>query len=535
MEGEMSRRNHRSLGSIAGAFFAAQLLGNVALSNEYDDAKDGLQFKAPSQKITLNLQDDFAASYQQNYLNNIQGLTASEQSIASDAHQKLYEVAKLFSQHHVSQISLEQLMQGYSYSSFLKKLDPTKDYKETEIYKSVANDIHLMVTKYDPHAAFFDAGAEKKFLQTLDDKVDQIGISAQYTRRGLKVMELAKDSAAAKAGLLLGDIITSINGKKVSRLGLDGARDLFESLDRFSCHVRRSGTKLETPIVFEKQPVQTASVEAYIFNDSIAYIAISRFSDHTRDDFQRALKTMQNLTGDKLTAIIIDLYYNPGGSKKAVLGLLDDLTKQKLLMKTVSKEEGLHTGDEETQLTDLPIAVLINNFSASAAEVFAGVLKDYKRAIIIGDGPTYGKATMQTHKKFTFQSYKDAGLVLTTAYVDLPISGSYQYHGIQPDILVPRSYDEEKVLANHKGPKNAREYEFYLPNQGAYKQSPPRYHCDVDNHVSLVDIYNLQSATQQDDVNLSSNISALCALDYLSAEPRYTVVSQSLTQLEKSP
>lgn len=512
----MTRRYLRSLKYFAAAVFSVQLFGNVALANDFNDVAvyNGLS----------HTNSHMVSQDKPRYSDRIYGLTLSEEAYAKEAYEKLYTLMIYLSNHHVSSPSLDDLLKHVSYEGFLSSLDSRKDYSIDDIYDEVRHEINHILKKIDPHARFLNAREKRDFLDHVKGQKQQVGIQTVFTRRGLKVTEVIAGSAAERAGLKEGDLIRRINGERVSRLGIEKTREIFEKESAFVFQISSDRFLLNDLVEVVKESEKVKTVHSYVLNNSFAYITIDYFSKGTGAEFKTGLIQNIEASGADIKGLIIDLRYNGGGSKASVIEIADDLTKQQVLFRTSGAKHAVYEGDANNQLTDLPLVVLTNNFSASAAELLAGILKDYKRAVVIGDGATYGKATIQRYFSFSFQHHHDTGLVYSNAHVELPISGSYQYHGIQPDILVARTAEAQKVYDGFEGPRNAREYPFYIGHPAPYKQGDPAYSCDSGQEKELVEIYNILNATYEDSFDTKEELPVLCAIDYLSDEPKYTSI-----------
>jgi carboxyl-terminal processing protease len=189
--------------------------------------------------------------------------------------------------------------------------------------------------------------------------------------------------------------------------------------------------------------------------DKIGYIRIEEFGENTSDELDHALENLQH---DGMQALVLDLRNNPGGLLDAAVDVAGKFVAPNTVIvstkgRTADQEQEFRARPEREQ-PDYPMAVLINGYSASGAEIVAGALKDLKRGILVGE-TTFGKGSVQTVQPLG----NGVGLRLTTAKYYTPSKNTIHEVGISPDISVPISDEEERriVLAEVKRPLSASE------------------------------------------------------------------------------
>ncbi len=289
--------------------------------------------------------------------------------------------------------------------------------------------IEGMVTALDdPYTSYLDAEAYKMSRSSLEGKFD--GIGAFVGVRDDKIMIIAPipDSPADKAGIRAGDIVLEVDG--VSTTGL--------SVEEVVLHIRGPrGTPVSLQVLHQDEttPEVIEIIRAEIELNSVlfemkgdtAHINITNFSERTGDELSRAL---ENAAQARATGIVLDLRSNPGG----LLGTVVDVASQFLHKGVVVSVEDNHGNQDSLSvkpgfvITDLPMVVLTDNYSASGSEVLAGALQDYHRAIIAGT-VTYGKGSVNTLRRLSDGS----GLYITTARWLTPNGRRIEGKGITPD------------------------------------------------------------------------------------------------------
>lgn len=283
----------------------------------------------------------------------------------------------------------------------------------------------------DPYSVYYS----RKNLQTLAESTSgtYVGIGAllsQDPETGtVTVVSCFDDTPAAEAGLLPGDAITAVNQESV-----DG-RDLSELVaviktepgETLSLSILRDGKEQELTV--ERRDIKVPTVEYRMLEDHIGYLQIIEFDEVTVNQFQEALDALEESGMEKL---IIDVRDNPGGVLQVVCDVLDKILPEGLIVYTQDKhgrcDEYFSDGK---QSFDKPLAVLINENSASASEIFAGAVKDYGIGTLIGK-TTFGKGIVQR----VFNLSDGTGMKLTIAKYYTPGGTDIHEKGIAPDIEV---------------------------------------------------------------------------------------------------
>ncbi|MBA7489751.1 putative CtpA-like serine protease [subsurface metagenome] len=280
----------------------------------------------------------------------------------------------------------------------------------------------------DPYTSYLDKQTYQLSLSNLEGKFEGIGAYVGIKDEQLIIIAPIADSPAAKAGIRAGDIILEIAGSSTSEMSLEEA----------VLHIRGpEGTSVRLLILHqdETEPEEIEIVRAEIelpsvhfeMRGDIAYINISYFSERTNEELSPVL---ESITEEGATGIILDLRSNPGGLLGVVVDVASHFLKEGIVVYVVDnqgKQTSLSVKPEDVT-TELPLIVLVDNYSASGSEVLAGALQDYARATIAGIR-TYGKGSVNT-----LHQLKDgSGLYITTAHWLTPNERLIEGEGINPD------------------------------------------------------------------------------------------------------
>lgn len=329
-----------------------------------------------------------------------------------------------------------------------------KDYYVQPVgEKSLLDDaIRGMVGGLDPHSEYLDNDAYNTLLMTTSGEFGGVGIEVTPEFGILKIVSPMDDTPAARAGIKPGDYIAAINGKLVSEMSMQDAVDKMRGKQGslVVLTVLRKGEK--TPLTFKltREIIRIASVKSRMLDNNFAYVRLTQFQDPTAKLMRDAILNLKNQNQGQLKGIILDLRNNPGGLLESAVQVVDSFLDSKKLNNkyndVIVYTEGRlpeaqyrakATGDDI--LNGAPIVVLINGGSASASEIVAGALQDYRRALIVGTN-SFGKGSVQT----VIPLDKSHALKLTTALYHTPSGKVIQNVGIVPDVQI----EDLKVTKN---------------------------------------------------------------------------------------
>lgn len=311
--------------------------------------------------------------------------------------------------------------------------------------KSLLDDaIRGMVGGLDPHSEYLDKQAYKSLLMTTSGEFGGVGIEVTPEYGILKIVTPMDDTPAFKAGIKASDYIVSIDGKLVSEMSLQDAVDKMRGKpgSQVVLTVLRKGEKVPLTFKLTREIIKIASVKSKMMDDKFGYIRISQFQEPTAKLMRDAIAELKKKNKGKLSGIILDLRNNPGGLLETAVQVTDTFLNSKQLKKKyndviVYTEGRLPEAQYSAKATGsdvlegAPIVVLINGGSASASEIVAGALQDYRRALVVGM-TSFGKGSVQT----VIPLDKTHALKLTTALYHTPSGRVIQNVGIVPDVQI---------------------------------------------------------------------------------------------------
>lgn len=306
--------------------------------------------------------------------------------------------------------------------------------------------IHGMVESLDPHSEFLESGDFAQFEDELDGDFGGIGIQVEMRKGRVVVITPMAGTPGERAGILRGDEIVSVDGRPLGdNVNMD---DVIKQLrgkpgTQVALTLFRPGTEKRVELRLVREVINQQSVrEVSVLADDIGYIQLAEFSARTGKEFGDALN---GLLKKNITGLVLDLRNNPGGLLDAAVEVAEQFFSTNEL---VVYTQGRKPGDREDYRAALdgepisvPLVVLINAGSASAAEVVTGALKDTGRAVIVGER-SFGKGSVQS----IFKLKNGEGLRLTTARYFTPSGVSIHEKGIEPQVVVVMSPEDDSKL-----------------------------------------------------------------------------------------
>ena len=292
-----------------------------------------------------------------------------------------------------------------------------------------------MLSRLDPHSGYLDAKEWREMQVETRGRFGGLGMTVTGTAGVLKVISPIDGTPAARAGIKPGDLIAAVDGKTLEGLTLAQAVDRLRGPPDTQVHItiKREGTAAPLELTLTREIIHMEVVKSRRHGD-IGYIRLAEFNDETERGLRAALAALQKPGGGKLRGLVLDLRNNPGGLLDQAVAVADDF----LNAGTIVSTKGRDADDTQTWRARsgdlshaLPIVVLINNGSASAAEIVAGALQDNHRALLLGTR-SFGKGSVQT----LFPLKNEGAIRLTTARYYTPDGRSIQGDGIAPDVVV---------------------------------------------------------------------------------------------------
>ena len=312
------------------------------------------------------------------------------------------------------------------------------DYVDrTDDRELVKDAIRGMVGELDPHSSFMDANEFEDLRIATEGNYSGIGVEVTAESGAIVVIAPIDGSPAARAGIRSGDTILAVDGGAVgdARLADAIARIRGEPGTVVNLTIGRKTAPRPLEVAVERAIVAVHSVRHQMLEPGVGYLRISQFSDTTGPDVGSALRALRQEAGGDLRGLVLDLRNNPGGVLDAAVEVSDAFLERGLIVSAEgrSRESRFRM---EAGAGDLArgaqIAVLVNEGSASAAEIVAGALRDNGRAKLLGRR-TFGKGSVQT----VMPIGDGQALKLTTSRYYTPSGASIHERGLEPDIVLP--------------------------------------------------------------------------------------------------
>jgi carboxyl-terminal processing protease len=306
-----------------------------------------------------------------------------------------------------------------------------------------SNALHGMLAGLDPHSAYMDAKEYQSFIS--DTRGEFGGIGAELANDGghVKVIAPIEDTPAALAGIRPGDIIERVNGKPVD--GLDLAAVVERIRGPAGSTVRLTvarGTGAPFDLELKRDTIHTAAVKASLLPGHVGYARITIFNERTQEQLTASLARLSREAGGKLAGFVLDLRNDPGGLLDEAVAVAGDFVGDGVVVSMRGRdgqtERHFEADAGGDRLAGVPMVALINGASASAAEIVAGALQDYRRATILGT-QSFGKGSVQTVVPLS----TGGAIRLTTDLYYTPSGRSIQARGIEPDIVVEPGKGEQ--------------------------------------------------------------------------------------------
>ncbi len=328
-----------------------------------------------------------------------------------------------------SVVSAEQLFNKLSYvDSLYRQLYIGEIDEETLTDETIRGYVYGTGDKY---AYYLDREQYAELVSDTNAEMQGIGVYVIYQNDLIEVISVMPDSPALEAGIEPGDLVVYVNGESVAELGYNAAISKLKG---------EAGTYAEFTVLrgeelldfrIKRGYVNEQSVMSHVLESdkTIGIVKILSFDLGTPDQFREAC---QNLIDSGVKKLIFDVRYNPGGDLRSIVSILDYLLPEGPIVRITDKDGNVvETYESDADSLDLPMCVLTNGSTASAAELFTSALKDYKKATVVGTN-TYGKGTVQT----VIGLPDGSGIGISYRLYNPPFSDNYEGVGIAPDFEV---------------------------------------------------------------------------------------------------
>ena len=319
-----------------------------------------------------------------------------------------------------------------------------------------------MLASLDPHSQFMDPDDFKDMQDDTRSRFNGLGIEVSVKSGLLTVITPMEDTPAAKAGILSGDQILRINGNSTEKMELQDAVNVLRGVpgQKVTLTILRPTTKEIKDYELERAEIKVQSVKGARLLEGeltgtfkIGYVRLIQFNEPTANELEKALDELQK---QGMQALVLDLRNNPGGLLNSAVDVCAQFVPPGTTVvstqgRAASQQSEYATSSSSKQRPRFPMAVLVNEGSASGAEIVAGALKDLNRAILVGE-TTFGKGSVQN----VMQLPDGSALRITTAKYYTPSKQVIHAQGVTPNIRVPISAEQERALFSARSTENLK-------------------------------------------------------------------------------
>ena len=315
-----------------------------------------------------------------------------------------------------------------------------KNYLEDVESESMAEGMYagMLASLGDPYSGYFSEENYKKLMESTEGKYTGIGLSMQQDTetKEITVYECFEGSPAEQAGVKEGDVIYKVGDRMASEMEVSEISDWIKSgeMEELKLVLLRDGEEITVTIVPET--VELPVVRSRMLPEELGYLQIEEFTEGTPEQFKKAYEELKK---QKAQGLIIDLRNNPGGLLTSVCDTLEQILPEGMIVYTEdrygNREE--HTCEGKTPI-EIPLVVLVNEESASAAEIFAGAVKDHQVGTLVGT-TTFGKGIVQK----TYPLGDGSAVKMTVSKYYTPNGVNIHGEGISPDVEVKWPEDKD--------------------------------------------------------------------------------------------
>ncbi|MDO5091663.1 MAG: S41 family peptidase [Cardiobacteriaceae bacterium] len=354
--------------------------------------------------------------------------------------------------------------------------------------------IRGMLARLDPHSAYMNADEFERFKQESEGEFAGIGVVLDIKAGSISVVSAIEGSPAARAGIATGDIILQINGQNIADLTLMEIDQLLDGDigSNVSLTIQRDDNIYQHALT--RETIHANSVSSSVLATGYVAIKISQFQEDTAEMLEKEIESLK--VKYELSGIILDLRGNPGGYLDSAVDSADLFLDNGLIVSVRGRDNSIAEEFHATGgdlLDGIPMLALVDEGSASGAEILAGALQDSRRALVVGQ-PTFGKGSVQTITPL----YHGGAVKMTTARYYTPKGHSIQSKGIAPDVhLSPLAVSARE---------NIEQRESSYPNR-----------LDADNSPKPAGNNDSQTRLAEHDFSLYEALNILKAISILPA------------------
>ena len=290
----------------------------------------------------------------------------------------------------------------------------------------------------DRWSYYISAEDYEAYTENMNNAYQGVGITITVEDGGMRIVEVYAGSGAAEAGLEPQDLLIAVEDTDVRGMETGDVRDLIRGAENtfVTLTVLRNGEELRFQV--ERRQVEIPVVFSQMITETVGYVAIDNFDTRCA---QEAIAAIEDLLGQGARKLLFDVRYNPGGYADELVELLDYLLPEGDLFRTIRYDGQAHVDTSDANCLDMPMAVLINADSYSAAEFFAAALQEYEAATVVGE-KSVGKGYFQN----TFRLSDGSAVALSVGKYFTPKGVSLAEVGVTPDVECPVDEDTAAMI-----------------------------------------------------------------------------------------
>lgn len=307
--------------------------------------------------------------------------------------------------------------------------------------------LHGALAGLDPHSAYLNESEYAIFRGDTEGRYSGIGVEVDYRSETLTIAGVMEGSPAMTAGLKVGDVLVAADGTLLSGMKLDSIIERMRGIrgTSITLSVLRKGVERPFQVTIVRGPIQVDSVKHTVLPGGVGYLRLRQFQDGSEMDLRSAAK---DLEAHGATCLVLDLRSNPGGLIAEATAIADDFLERGVIFSMRKRGHVVQVTEASAggALTDVPTVVLVNGYTASAAELLAAALQDAGRADIVGT-KTFGKGSVQT----LYELGTGSAIRVTTARYYTPSGAPIQARGVTPDLLIETEQDFHVAEGSYPG------------------------------------------------------------------------------------
>lgn len=297
-----------------------------------------------------------------------------------------------------------------------------------------------LLNQLDPYSKYLDENELDALFNSTNGRYTGLGIEVQAKDDQIVIINALNNSPAHSAGIQKNDILLAINNQPVANKDISQVANMILKSESATVQLSIKRNNILQPLRFAltRREINIESVKSALYDFGVGYMAINSFSNHTLHDVSRHLAQLKSNYGQALTGLVLDLRDNPGGTLQSAVAVADLFLQHGTIVTTKGR---FHDANQHYKasagdiLNGSPIVVLINENSASAAEILAAALKDNQRATLVGN-KSFGKGSVQSLIPL---GNGNTALKLTTAKYFSPSGKSIDGIGVAPDVAINKS------------------------------------------------------------------------------------------------